>query len=679
VDAATIYAADLAAVAIGITLLSGMRAWWAGGGRPAARAGAPQQVAAAADRLADEVSRRWRREAVARRITTPAPVTVRWHWAIADSPAPSSELTAPGPEGAGPRRLPRTRDQEGLLESGVVSRLHDEMYARLPHGRLVLTGESGAGKTGAMMLLLLAALSHRASLPVPVWLTLGGWEPEKTPLLVWAAQTMTRDHPALRAADYGPDAAGELLLGDRVALFFDGLDEMPAASRSQALKRIDEEARGLRVVITTRPGEYRDAARGAVLSNTAVIELRPVRPRAAAAYLRQGHAGLNRERWERVADYLERNPGSVAARALDNPLALSLARDSYSARDPSELADPDRFSSVEELRMHLIDQFIITAYPDEAERRRAVRWLSWLAHKMGPSRELAWWEIPEWVTRWQFYLARDVTGLLVAGSVAAFAAEHLIGLAGGQARGTVTAVAAGLVVGGAAVAVGEYGVRFRRQPTTLLPRFPGLRELWWIIQVGLAGALTCGLINAVATSLAAELVSGAGDRAARGLIVGLVTGSTFGLVIGLAIGLCGVWLEPIASSPSASAIGSYRADLRTCTLGGLMTGIAGGVVAGFGAGLKFGPAFGLEAAVVFGLGSGLAVLIAVSRAPLVTLAQFLLVVQGKGLVRFMRLLEDAASRQVLRQAGTVYQFRHAELQERLNTAQANAPKTDNRR
>jgi hypothetical protein len=30
------------------------------------------------------------------------------------------------------------------------------------------------------------------------------------------------------------------------------------------------------------------------------------------------------------------------------------------------------------------------------------------------------------------------------------------------------------------------------------------------------------------------------------------------------------------------------------------------------------------------------------------------------------LLEQAVSRQVLRQAGTVYQFRHAELQERLN-------------
>ena len=59
-------------------------------------------------------------------------------------------------------------------------------------------------------------------------------------------------------------------------------------------------------------------------------------------------------------------------------------------------------------------------------------------------------------------------------------------------------------------------------------------------------------------SLAAGLAPGAGDREGRGFVVGLVVGSTFGLVIGLVLGLVGVWLTPIASSPSASAIGSYR-------------------------------------------------------------------------------------------------------------------------
>jgi hypothetical protein len=86
-------------------------------------------------------------------------------------------------------------------------------YTPGPPGRLVLTGGPGAGKTAGMILLLLAALDRRARLtsdqrdrvPVPVWLTTGGWNPGDRSLQEWAAGTMTRDYPALRARDYGPE------------------------------------------------------------------------------------------------------------------------------------------------------------------------------------------------------------------------------------------------------------------------------------------------------------------------------------------------------------------------------------------------------------------------------------------------------------------------------------------
>ncbi|MGH3622313.1 MAG: hypothetical protein ACRDQ5_11050 [Sciscionella sp.] len=116
-----------------------------------------------------------------------------------------------------------------MLDEGVVTQLHDEVYTQLPHGRLVLIGGPGAGKTGAMILLLLAALDYRRRLPetqatgvpVPVWLTLGGWNPATQTLHDWAKTTMHRDHPYLRAPDYGPDVADELLRRGRVALFLD--------------------------------------------------------------------------------------------------------------------------------------------------------------------------------------------------------------------------------------------------------------------------------------------------------------------------------------------------------------------------------------------------------------------------------------------------------------------------
>jgi hypothetical protein len=49
----------------------------------------------------------------------------------------------------------------------------------------------------------------------------------------------------------------------------------------------------------------------------------------------------------------------------------------------------------------------------------------------------------------------------------------------------------------------------------------------------------------------------------------------------------------------------------------------------------------------------------------VKLTEIILAFEERSRVNFRRLLEDALDRQLLRQAGTVYQFRHAELQDHL--------------
>lgn len=58
------------------------------------------------------------------------------------------------------------------------------------------------------------------------------------------------------------------------------------------------------------------------------------------------------------------------------------------------LTDPASFPTVDAVRGHLIDQVLITAYPDENQRAHATRWLAWIAHHMGTSRDLPWWESP---------------------------------------------------------------------------------------------------------------------------------------------------------------------------------------------------------------------------------------------------------------------------------------------
>ena len=224
------------------------------------------EVDAAADRLAEQTLESWSRQVVQRGIQAPAPVRVRWRWAADDVALPRQELTAAPSLPTDPGPLPSGADDPPgagqVLNSGLVTRLHDEVYARLHHGRLVLIGDPGAGKTGAMILLLLEALRYRqrmpetarTDVPVPVWLTLGSWDPSVQGLRDWVTATISRDHPYLRATDFGPNAVAQLFDTGRIALFLDGLDEMPDTLRGKAVERLTAEAAGRRVVITSRPG-----------------------------------------------------------------------------------------------------------------------------------------------------------------------------------------------------------------------------------------------------------------------------------------------------------------------------------------------------------------------------------------------------------------------------------------
>ena len=73
-------------------------------------------------------------------------------------------------------------------DSSANGRLEDlhAVYGGLGSGRLVIIGGPGSGKSGAAVLLVLAALKHRAQMPepdrqlvpVPVLFTLHGWDPE---------------------------------------------------------------------------------------------------------------------------------------------------------------------------------------------------------------------------------------------------------------------------------------------------------------------------------------------------------------------------------------------------------------------------------------------------------------------------------------------------------------------
>ena len=117
---------------------------------------------------------------------------------------------------------------------------------------------------------------------------------------------------------------------------------------------------------------------------------------------------------------------------------------------------------------------------------------------------------------------------------------------------------------------------------------------------------------------------------------------------------------PAADGTNPSEI--YRRDLQCAAVivSGLCVG--GGLVGG----LVFGTHGELMGGLVGGFGLGLAIGLGSGFGPVIKLAWTERIwTLGGSTVRFIPLLQTALDRQVLRQAGAVYQFRHAALQDLL--------------
>ncbi|MGW3603779.1 NACHT domain-containing protein [Micromonospora sp. NPDC005161] len=652
---------------------------------------AAEQLTAAADVLAQATLSLWSKQSAAWGIETTAdPVRVTWHWDHQRSLPIHEVFDRPGGKA---RRAPRRRSadrrnqvEDGRGEQGVVSDLHADLYRRIQRQQLLLLGPAGSGKTAAMLMLLIRAAEEcvqpimtggHAGTPVPVWVTLGSWHPGERSLLDHVVREMETNFRALRHPRYGADVARRLIEKGQVALFLDGLDEMPAAGQGAALTAIAREAAGLRVVLTSQIEGYDRARAGGRLPRPVVLQLDPVEPDTAAEYLRRGHdSDRQRRLWRQLTDHLRSHPDSPVAEAFANPLILSLARDAFDgpdggASDPAELAE---LSSVAEVKARVIGQFLKRAYPGGSgprgrrERRRNRRhlfYLSWFAHHLQGRRDLRWWEIPTWIP---FGPLSIVVGFGI-GLPTAVLAGTCVALANGTRADILLAVLG--VIFGAAATAGACVLGSKppgpaptpADPIGMDPRWPTRAELRTLWLLGSGPPLTIGV--------------------ATGLVLGPFAGVLLGLTLmGLSIvgtsigrsnvtfGLLGIWLKPLADSPASTPDGIYRADRRrtvvTVTsgivLGGVLFALFNIVDPPRPGMVSVGPELGILLGMSYGIFSGL------GPAVLTGFAQIVLLLRGRPPVRFPVLFREALRRQVLRQAGVVYQFRHAELQDHLAAA-----------
>jgi hypothetical protein len=414
------------------------------------------------------------------------------------------------------------------------------VYGGLGSGRLVIAGGPGSGKTSAAVLLILVALRHRRSIPeqaqpqvpVPVLFTLHGWDPGTQKTRDWLAERLGQAYP-LFAGKQGAAAARAMLDAGRIAVILDGLDEIPQALRPSVLRALSQQAT-FRLVLLTRSAEMADAATQALLQGAAAIELQAIGPGDAAAYLARTQLDPPPHGWQELTRRLRQEPGSPLARALNNPLMLTLVRDTYHAGDDvGELLGlqdaAGHPASSQDITGHLLDRVLPAAYaqqpgdpPPRYDLAAADRALRCIATRMNDdsTRDLQWWHVPVWAHA----APRVIATWLGAGLLVGLLVGLMGGLMGGPAwrgwgldEGIETGIAAGITAGitfGRGNKTPKRAARVRwRQLFRRRPLVAGLLAgivVWLVfgLEYGLTGGFPAGLVFGLMAWLGAGLVAG---------------------------------------------------------------------------------------------------------------------------------------------------------------------------
>ncbi len=673
-----------AGLAISVTgIAAGWIAWlWRARSQQASGAVSGQESGRLAELLAGSVDEEWTRAAGERGLLEPVPIPVRWQRPAASFAGPAAAAVAstrfaplPGLAATGEQRL----------RAGQVGELH-EVYGGLGSGRLVIAGGPGSGKSSAAVLLILAALRYRRSVaekvrpevPVPVMFTLQGWDPGTQRVRDWLAERLWRTYP-LFAGKQGAGAARDMLDEGRIAVILDGLDEIPEDLRPAVLRALSQQAT-FRLVLLTRSAEMADAAARAMLQGAAAIELQDIDPGTAAGYLTRAQLDPPPQGWHELTSRLRLEPGSPLASALNNPLMLTLVRDTYHAGDDAgELLGlrgaAGQPASSGDITGYLLDRVLPAAYtqqpgepPPRYDLLTAERALRCIAARMNTdgTRDLRWWHVPGWAHAAPRVIATWLGAVFAAGIAATIAGEIALASVAGRGAGIADGIAVGLVAG---IAAGIAFGRGNKIPKRMAP--VRWRQLFARRPV-VAGVLA-GLVAWLLFGFAGGQPGLAGGFE-PGVVVGILAWFGAGVVTGMS--------RPGTDNISPlDPLSSWRSDRAFGLVVGFVVGLVAGLVVAFGFGLALGfgfvivgeSLFGLTSGLVAGLTGGLVVgLVAGLTSGLVypqswssSLAFVQLAASDRTPVRLMRFLEDARSRSVLRTVGPVYQFRHARLQDRL--------------
>ncbi|WP_327222630.1 NACHT domain-containing protein [Streptomyces platensis] len=575
------------------------------------------------------------------------------------------------------------------------------VYMEKTRSQLLVLGRAGSGKTTLIRRFAQARLEDAdwtGKELVPVIFSLGSWKPNATSLQDWLIDRLERDHPFLaRRRRYKRTWATELIVMGHVLAILDGFDEMAEDLYQPALRHLG--AFNLPLLLTSR----HEALRGVKPSEGLFpgIELTDLTFDDCSARL-DASTG-----WAPVLDRLSSHPGEPAAArlatVLTTPLMLTMAEAFHaSGGDPECLLKLAESNSQDALEKRLLDAFVPKTYDpilnlSVPKRRRwsaerAGHWLGYLAthlkkqktdaqkpdaHVIG-AQDIEWWQLGTTMSLpARMVVSGGLCGLVSGTAVAlihalmsdppaALLSMFLNVLGIGLTFGLLHGFASKIQVGGAfkpsrmqiRVRGESRGVRSRRVRESLLPRIGG----------GLAGGLVFGIVFGGGFAVYAMLMSYPWPLVA--LLFGnwLVAGPLLGLAAGIVVALV-AWLETDAKPEESVSPTDLLRTNRTIVL--VQAAVVGPVI-GLGYGTVVTHFNGFALGLPAGIGTGLAVTVGGSTLTAwgrwVVLVRLWLPLSGRLPWRVNAFLDDARARGVLRQAGAVYQFRHARLRDRLAEA-----------
>ena len=658
------------------------------------RFGNMQEVA---ERLASAEQVLRQREWDRQRVDNPFPLAVRFR------------IAAPGllDHWGSIRQAPPEADPGPLELTGRLDRTV-EVFRSIPSRRLVVLGAAGSGKSILATRFVLDWLGHSTpGDPVPVIFSLGSWDPTTISLHGWMADQLVRDYIPAAPLAHGGNLAEALVDAGWILPVLDGFDEIASGLRHIALRELGHTT--VSFLLTSRPGEYAEAVGGyGPAPRAAVVELSDLTVDDLAEYLPRtarprSDGRLHSIGWEPVLSALYNEPPSTGtanlAKVLTTPLMVTLARDIYnntSSRDPVELLDSTRFGTPESLQQHLLATMVHHRYQHgpthhyTGRSRRhwnsghAQHWLGYLAAHLNAleTRDLEWWRLGATMNLVRRTL---IIGLLAAVAIGVTTAVGNIcvdlittshGLGFTVERGLVTGVLHGLVAGPGVGLAYRFVSRGAAEPSRVRMMISGKsREPQTFLR-----RFVLGLVAGLAAAFVLLFVD-RGVFPGLGLHSAVVDALVFGLGTGLVLGILARLETPIDIRSAVSPVDLLSTDRRNVVLrlivwvsvfglgGGFATGVVAGPVHGFLGGLMF----GLTAAFGGGIGYGLSF---TAWGQWVALARIWLPLTGRLPWALIAFLDDACRRGVLRHAGAVYQFRHAQLQDYLATPESRTATTD---